>query len=252
MDLNHPPVSEMGNACPRCDMIFTMLETVSSGERVQDINMQERGQNACLVVTSPSHYPRALHTKPHSVLVHRFRQHASSSYTRRLAIYLVPWILRASIDRLQNTRCKYRTLVIHVSVQQGVRTWTEYFYLLNMEMSTLPHRAKYSSLMFAVIPGEFSSVHSNPLGRFRLFLNTGEPKSGTTFMYHWTHGALVHTCNFLNHWFGSDSCHAEAGRLRGMFHTPTEIRLTFDPRRGGEDAKCSCPDVDRCELAARR
>lgn len=69
-------------------------------------------------------------------------------------------------------------------------------------------------------------------------------------MYNWAHGALAHTCGFLNHWFGSGSCHAEAGHLHGMFQTPDEIHLTFDPRLGEKDAKCACADVDRCELAA--
>lgn len=29
--------------CPRCDVLFSMLETTSSGKRVQNIKMQERG-----------------------------------------------------------------------------------------------------------------------------------------------------------------------------------------------------------------
>lgn len=43
-------VSQKAEGCPRCDMVFSMLDTVSSGERVQHIEMVERGQSACRVV----------------------------------------------------------------------------------------------------------------------------------------------------------------------------------------------------------
>lgn len=33
---------EIGS-CPRCDMIFSMVQTTPSGERVQHVDMQERG-----------------------------------------------------------------------------------------------------------------------------------------------------------------------------------------------------------------
>ena len=35
-----------------------------------------------------------------------------------------------------------------------------------------------------------------------------------------------------------------------MFHTPEEVSILFDPRLGGDDAKCSCEGVDRWVLAA--
>ena len=85
----------------------------------------------------------------------------------------------------------------------------------------------------------------------RLPLRTGEPKSGTTFMYHWAHGALIRTCNFLNEWFGGTSCQLKTGTSRGMFHTPPKVSIIFDARLSGDDAKCSCDGVDRCEFAAR-
>ena len=46
-DPNLRQVSETAEACPRCDMIFTMLETNSAGERVQHIEMMERGEGIC-------------------------------------------------------------------------------------------------------------------------------------------------------------------------------------------------------------
>ena len=39
---------EIGS-CPRCDMIFSMVETTPSGERVQHVEMQERGKALCCV-----------------------------------------------------------------------------------------------------------------------------------------------------------------------------------------------------------
>ena len=80
---------------------------------------------------------------------------------------------------------------------------------------------------------------------------TGEPKSGTTFMYHWAHGALVRSCSFLNTWFGIDSCILKTGRYRGMFHTPEEVSITFDPRLKAADARCPCTGVDRWEFSSR-
>lgn len=70
-------------------------------------------------------------------------------------------------------------------------------------------------------------------------------------MYHWAHGALVHTCNFLNYWFGGNSCLIQTGQNRGMFHTPEQVSLTFDPRLSDEDAICSCDNVDRCVVMAK-
>ena len=32
-----------GESCPRCDMLFSMIETTASGELVQDVETQERG-----------------------------------------------------------------------------------------------------------------------------------------------------------------------------------------------------------------
>lgn len=49
-DPNLRQMSEKTEVCPRCDMIFSMLETTSSGERVQHIDMVERGEGFCLVV----------------------------------------------------------------------------------------------------------------------------------------------------------------------------------------------------------
>ena len=34
---------QVAEDCPRCDDIFSMLETTPSGERVQTIRMEERG-----------------------------------------------------------------------------------------------------------------------------------------------------------------------------------------------------------------
>ena len=39
---------EEREGCPRCDEIFSMVETTSSGELVQQIDMQERGKAAPL------------------------------------------------------------------------------------------------------------------------------------------------------------------------------------------------------------
>lgn len=76
----------------------------------------------------------------------------------------------------------------------------------------------------------------------------GEPKSGTTFMYQWAHGALVHTCEYLRQWYGQDTCHLERstpiGRQKG-FHEG--IVLKFTPRRRSVlRSRCPCDEVDRC------
>ena len=47
-DPNLPQGSETTEACPRCDMIFTMLETDPFGKRVQHIEMVERGEGVCV------------------------------------------------------------------------------------------------------------------------------------------------------------------------------------------------------------
>ena len=47
-DPNLRQASETTEACPRCDMIFTLLETAESGERVQHVEMVERGQRRLL------------------------------------------------------------------------------------------------------------------------------------------------------------------------------------------------------------
>lgn len=70
-------------------------------------------------------------------------------------------------------------------------------------------------------------------------------------MYDWAHGALIRTCNFLNEWFGGTSCQLTTGKYRGMFHTPEEVSIIFDPSLGGDDAKCPCEGVDRWGLTAR-
>ena len=49
-DPNLRQASETTEYCPRCDMIFSMLETDPSGERVQHIEMVERGESVCFVV----------------------------------------------------------------------------------------------------------------------------------------------------------------------------------------------------------
>ena len=43
----------------------------------------------------------------------------------------------------------------------------------------------------------------------------GEPKSGTTLASVWAHGALVKTCDFLDEWFGSKSCHVNGHQGKG-------------------------------------
>lgn len=49
-DPNLRQVLETAEACPRCDMIFTMLETDSSGRRVQQIDVVERGKGVSFIV----------------------------------------------------------------------------------------------------------------------------------------------------------------------------------------------------------
>ena len=39
---------DINDGCPRCDMIFTMLETTPTGEHVQHIEMVERGQTRAM------------------------------------------------------------------------------------------------------------------------------------------------------------------------------------------------------------
>ena len=64
-------------------------------------------------------------------------------------------------------------------------------------------------------------------------------------MYHGAQGALMHTCNFLKRWFGSDSCYLEGEDYEGPHLTSPNIGLTFDPRLGENDAQCPCHGVDR-------
>lgn len=49
-DPNLRQVSKTPGACPRCDMLFSKLEADPSGERVQHIDMVERGEGVCFVV----------------------------------------------------------------------------------------------------------------------------------------------------------------------------------------------------------
>lgn len=64
-------------------------------------------------------------------------------------------------------------------------------------------------------------------------------------MFHWALGALLHTCNFLNDWFGIGTCRVETevGPRIDFFRGSAEI--IFDPRLAGADAKCPCPELDR-------
>ena len=63
-------------------------------------------------------------------------------------------------------------------------------------------------------------------------------------MYHWAHGALLHTCNSLNDWFGSGSCRVNVGRTQPLFKIQASVEIIFEPRLAGADARCSCPLVD--------
>lgn len=62
-----------------------MLKTASSGERVQDIEMQERGQNARTLVILVL---RGMHTKLRSIVVHAVSNHACATCSYRRATYL--------------------------------------------------------------------------------------------------------------------------------------------------------------------
>lgn len=76
--------------------------------------------------------------------------------------------------------------------------------------------------------------------------NISEPKSGTTFMFHWAHGALVHACDLLNVSFGSKACRmSDEGREVTGTPKPETVFLTFEPARGRDDARCPCPGVER-------
>ena len=59
---NFLQVTETNEVCPRCDMIFSMLETDPSGERVQHIEMVERGEGFCFVVRILPFDPLVLHS----------------------------------------------------------------------------------------------------------------------------------------------------------------------------------------------
>lgn len=82
-DPNLRQVSETTGACPRCDMIFTMLKTDSSGERVQHIEMVERGEGVffwlqyCSRDTSTR--PSYLALNLQKVLVHKLSQYVAPS-----------------------------------------------------------------------------------------------------------------------------------------------------------------------------
>eukprot|EP00752_Nemacystus_decipiens_P005100 g4628.t1 len=77
----------------------------------------------------------------------------------------------------------------------------------------------------------------------------GEPKSGTTFMFHWAHGAMVHACDLLNLSFGSKSCRmSDEGQDVTGTPKPETVSLKFQPALGGEDARCPCPGVERVEI----
>jgi len=65
-------------------------------------------------------------------------------------------------------------------------------------------------------------------------------------MFHWAHGAMVHACDLLNLSFGSKACKmSDEGQDLTGTPKPETVYLTFEPARGGDDARCSCPGVER-------
>lgn len=54
-DPNLRRVSEQMDVCPQCDTIFTMLETETSGARVQHIDVVERGKDIIVSWSGPSY-----------------------------------------------------------------------------------------------------------------------------------------------------------------------------------------------------
>lgn len=76
-DPNLRQVSETTEGCPRCDMIFTLLETVPSGERMQHVEMVERGEGVCFAARIiPFDLNRAC--IPHWAFVHKRSQYVAS------------------------------------------------------------------------------------------------------------------------------------------------------------------------------
>lgn len=74
----------------------------------------------------------------------------------------------------------------------------------------------------------------------------GEPKTGTTFMFHWSHVLLVKTCEYLNGFFGVGSCKVEeSGRDDTVLTKPQTYTLMFDPKLGGGDGRCQCDGIKR-------
>lgn len=67
----------------------------------------------------------------------------------------------------------------------------------------------------------------------------GEPKSGTSFMFEWGQGSLIHACDFLQSLYGRWSCQT-------MWEGTATFKLLFEPKHPRvEPARCPCTDVDR-------
>lgn len=72
----------------------------------------------------------------------------------------------------------------------------------------------------------------------------GEPKSGTSFMFEWAGGLLIHACEYLKKNFGDGSCRTGL-RSNPRWHTLEECSLIFEPRRATRKGPCVCEGVER-------
>ncbi|CAN0128844.1 unnamed protein product [Scytosiphon promiscuus] len=68
-----------------------------------------------------------------------------------------------------------------------------------------------------------------------------EPKSGTTFMFSWAVGILMHTCERLRDTYGFKSCRTE--------RSGHELQMIFEPKLSGSNSSCPCDTVDRVEVS---
>lgn len=91
----------------------------------------------------------------------------------------------------------------------------------------------------------FSKLEKNSRGTWEQRVHMqerGEPKSGTSFMFEWAGGLLLHACDYLNRSFGEGSCHVKLANNR-RFHTLEKCSLSFEPSKAEKPGPCSCDDL---------
>ncbi|CAM9437971.1 unnamed protein product [Ectocarpus fasciculatus] len=93
----------------------------------------------------------------------------------------------------------------------------------------------------------FSKLQDGPNGKLlqiSQIRQRGEPKSGTSFMYHWAAVVLEHTCEHLRGMYGSESCRTEA-----IGDEKKNLAMIFEPSLAASNASCGCDGIERVEIS---